>query len=283
MTARVEQWRAEGRLEEVDGHRIFVRLIDGPGPTDVFFHGYPSSSYDWRTVLPLLSNRVLLFDFLGFGLSDKPRDHVYSLLYQADLVERLLERFVPGPFVVVAHDLGTSVANELMARGLTADVLLFNGSMVLEKASPTLGQKLLRSRFGPLAARLTTQASFRFQFGRVFTPDHPLTAAEADDQWALLTHQNGHRILDKLIYYLHERVWYADRWHGAIRDWPGRLELAWALRDPVATTRVLDAMLELRPQAPVTRLPELGHYPQLDDPVAIADIINRFVATAETS
>ena len=42
----------------------------------------------------------------------------------------------------------------------------------------------------------------------------------------------GHRLLDRLIFYLHERVTYGPRWKGALRDWPGRLELAWAELDP---------------------------------------------------
>ena len=75
----------------------------------------------------------------------------------------------------------------------------------------------------------------------------------------------GHR----LIHYLDERQRYAERWHGAVRDWEGPLSFAWGLRDPVATTAVLDALIELRPGAPVNRLPELGHYPQLEDPAAI--------------
>jgi hypothetical protein len=32
----------------------------------------------------------------------------------------------------------------------------------------------------------------------------------------------------------------------------------------------------LRPCAPVTRLPQLGHYPQLEDPSAVAEILRRF-------
>lgn len=36
----------------------------------------------------------------------------------------------------------------------------------------------------------------------------------------------GHRILHRLTFYLRERVTYAAGWHGALRDWPGRLELA---------------------------------------------------------
>jgi pimeloyl-ACP methyl ester carboxylesterase len=279
----VQAWQAAGATIDVNGRSLFLRAAEGSGPQLLFLHGYPSSSYDWRLALELLpGRRAACFDFLGFGLSEKPREHVYSLLDQADLVEGVVARLGVEEIVLVAHDMGTSVATELLARDIEGrlpfrvrSALLFNGSMVIERASLTPSQKLLRSRLGPLAARLSNERAFRAQFARLFSSDHPLTREEAADQWSLLAYRGGQRILHRLTYYLHERVSYAERWHGALRDWPGRLELAWALRDPVATEAVLDAVIDLRPHAPVTRLKELGHYPQLEEPKAIAKIIER--------
>jgi pimeloyl-ACP methyl ester carboxylesterase len=279
FTARVEAWRDAGRPEEFRGRRIHVHLRGGDGTPVVLLHGFPSSSYDWRLILPLLGESPLLaFDFLGFGLSDKPRDHVYELGWQADLTEELVRRHLGGgPVFVVAHDMGTSVATELMARELDGDLgieisgaLLFNGSMILELASPTLGQKLLRSRIGPLAARLSSERFFRQQFGSIFSPGHPLSDAEAEDQWCLITEKGGHRIGHLLVHYMDERLRHAERWHGAIRDWPKPLSFAWGMLDPVANPRVLGGLRELRPEAPVTELPDLGHYPQLEDPERLA-------------
>ncbi len=272
-------------MSDDGGRSVFVRAQTGGGAPVLLLHGYPSSSYDWRHIVEQLpSQRLTTFDFLGFGLSDKPREHVYSLFAQADLVESVAARYGDDPILLVAHDMGTSVATELLARDLEgrlpfrlAGVLLFNGSMVIERASLTISQKLLRSRLGPFVARLSTERTFRAQFARIFSDGHPLTAEEAADQWALLSYHDGHRILDRLTFYLHERVRYAQRWHGALRDWPGRLELAWAGQDPVCTEAVLQAVLELRPGAPLTRLAELGHYPQLEDPIAIAEVITRFL------
>jgi pimeloyl-ACP methyl ester carboxylesterase len=280
----VREWSDSGTLVTLAGRRIFVRERPGSGPPLVLLHGYPSSSYDWRHVIDLLGDRrIVAFDFLGFGLSDKPREHVYSLIAQADLVELLVaERLGGGPIDLVAHDMGTSVVTELLAREVAGtsrlvlrSVLLFNGSMVIERASLTISQKVLRSRFGPIAARLSNERSFRLQFARIFSAGHPLSDEEAADQWALLAHNDGHRIIDRLTYYLHERVTYAPRWHGALRDWQGDLRLAWAMQDPVCTAAVLDAVTELRPSAPLTRFEDLGHYPQLEDPPAAAEAIKR--------
>ena len=85
----------------------------------------------------------------------------------------------------------------------------------------------------------------------------------------------GDRIAHRLVAYLDERSSFASRWHGAIANWPGQLELAWGLRDPVATSEVLAGLRELRPSVPVTELVELGHYPQIEQPATIAALAIR--------
>jgi pimeloyl-ACP methyl ester carboxylesterase len=242
----------------------------------LLLHGFPTCSYDWRELIALEPGRAILaFDFLGFGLSDKPRDHDYTLAWQADLAEELVRRHGGGPAYLVAHDMGTSVATELLARDIEgtletdlAGALLFDGSVIIERASLTPGQKLLRSSFGPLLAQLSSGAFFRQQLGSVFSKAHPLSAEEGEDQWALMRFNRGNRIAHKLIGYTFERVRHAERWHGAVRDWPGDLTFTWGLLDPVATTNVLDGLRELRPNAPVHELPDLAHYPQIEDPPA---------------
>jgi pimeloyl-ACP methyl ester carboxylesterase len=292
LTARTAAWRETGKFVDIGGHRIFLREHEGDPdrPPLLFLHGYPSSAYDWRGAFTKLdAYRLIVFDFLGFGLSDKPRDQLYSLRIQADIAETVAQRLGDQPVTIVAHDMGSSVATELLARDLDGrlsftlrSVLLFNASLVREQASLLWGQKLLLSRAGPLAARLTSESGFRRQFGGIFSRNHPLSDEEASDQWSLLTHNGGHRLLHRLIYYNRERVTppTSERWHGALRDWPGRLELAWAGLDPICTEAVLQAVLKLRPHARLTRLPELGHYPQLEDPTGAYEVIGRHASEA---
>jgi pimeloyl-ACP methyl ester carboxylesterase len=283
LTERVRAWERRGSAERFRGYPIHAFRQEGEGPLLLLLHGFPSSSYDWRLLLEEMPGRnVLAFDFLGFGLSAKPRKHDYSLFWQADLTEELVRRHSGGrPVFVVAHDMGTSVANELMARDIegqlgmeVAGILLFNGSMVLEAASPILGQRLLRGRFGPLLARLSSERVFRQQFGSVFGETHPLSDEEAADQWSLICHNGGRTLGHRLISYMDQREEHAGRWHGAIRDWPGRLSLTWGLGDRVATTDVLAALRKLRPSVAVTELPELAHYPQIEDPRQIAQALS---------
>ena len=186
LTSRVIAWRERGRTDEFRGRSIHWFGRGGREPLLVLLHGFPSSSYDWRLLLEEeTEHAVVAPDFLGFGLSDKPRDHDYTLRWQADLVEKLVRRnsgeLVEGagataPVFIVAHDMGTSVATELLARDLEGaleielgGVLLFNGSMVQGAASPTLAQRILRGPLGPVLSRVSSEHFFRAQFGSVFS------------------------------------------------------------------------------------------------------------------
>lgn len=265
-------------MEEFRGHRIHVFHQRGRGIPLVLLHGFPTSSFDYRRLIDLFPDReILTFDFLGFGLSDKPREHSYTLSWQADLVEHLVRKTVNGPAYICAHDLGTSVGTELMAREMAgeleftiAGMFLFNGSILLDRSHPKLGQRLLRGSLGPLAARLTTESFFRHQFSSLFPPGHPVSDAELEDQWSLISYNDGHRLGHKLISYMDERVIYAERWHGAIAGWPGDLAAGWGMLDPVAVPAVLDGLVELRSGLHVTRFEEASHYPHLEVPKAMA-------------
>ncbi|AQT80115.1 hypothetical protein B1R94_13865 [Mycolicibacterium litorale] len=274
LPADVRQWQEGGRMLSTSAGSVFVRSRQGRGPAVLLLHGFPSSSYDFRGVVDRLGDRAwLTLDFLGFGLSDKPRPHRYSLLEQADIVQSVVADVDPGPVVLLAHDMGTSVATELLARDLNGALpfeiqraVLTNGSVIIERASLRPSQKILRGPLGPAFARLTNERGFLRGFAKLFSAQHPLSNEEAQAQWALLARDDGHRILHLLCAYLNERVRFAPRWHGAVRDWDKPLGFLWATGDPVATTEVLAGLRELRPAAEVITLPGVGHYPQIEVP-----------------
>jgi pimeloyl-ACP methyl ester carboxylesterase len=287
LTPRVAAWRDRGGDEQVEGRRIHVYRRDGRDPVLLLLHGFPSSSYDWRLLLEAEREQaVLAFDCLGFGLSEKPSGHDYTLGEQATIAEELIRRHAAGrPIFLVGHDMGTSVATELMARDVDGDLgmdvrgaLLFNGSMIQGAASPTIAQRLLRGPLGPLTSRLSSERFFRHQFGSIFSRGHPLSDEEAADQWCLICEGGGRTLGHRTISYMDERERHAERWLGAIRDWPKALHLAWGMVDPVATTRVLDGVRALRPRAPLTAFEDLGHYPQIEDPRRLAGALRDALA-----
>ena len=132
-------------------------------------HGFPSSSHDWARVAPHLATEhgLLLPDFLGFGASDKPADHDYSLTEQADLIQALWAHEGVAATVLVAHDYAVSVTQELLARrsegALRIDILavhLLNGGLYPDLHRPEPIQTgLLDPDLGPqISASITEEA-----------------------------------------------------------------------------------------------------------------------------
>src|SRR5207244_10291153 len=162
----------------------FYRM-GGSGPWLTALHGFPTSSWDWAKVVPELERRfrVLCFDFLGFGDSDKPRAHRFSIFEQADLTEALWRALGVEETVVVAHDYGATVAQELLARSETAarvtSVILLNAAIYVRLARPLLIQRLLAARLtGPIVARVVTERTFRRSFEWTFSREHATGEAE---------------------------------------------------------------------------------------------------------
>ncbi|CAH0056137.1 unnamed protein product [Clonostachys solani] len=92
--------------------------VHGQGEPVILLHGTPSSSLIWRNVLPQLTSngyRVHLFDFLGYGLSERPWDPAIdtSISGQVTILEGLLKHWGLESAHFVAHDIGGGVAQRL--------------------------------------------------------------------------------------------------------------------------------------------------------------------------
>ena len=92
---------------------MFVRSAPGDGPTVLLLHGFPSSSFDFRTMVPHLAGRAwVTMDFLGFGLSDKPRDGYDTGSLANDLVA-LMDALGHRRFALYGTDTGMPIAYAL--------------------------------------------------------------------------------------------------------------------------------------------------------------------------
>ncbi|QDE39826.1 alpha/beta hydrolase [Luteibacter pinisoli] len=96
-----------------DGHRIYVRDYPGKGPAYVMVHGFPDNARIYEEIAPRLSgagHRVIAFDFLGFGASDKPDGYAYSFVQQLADMKAVVAALKPGPVITVGHDAGGPAA-----------------------------------------------------------------------------------------------------------------------------------------------------------------------------
>lgn len=280
ILSELAQWRASGTLMELGGHRIFVREA-GQGPPLLCLHGFPTASFDYVRLLPLLSHyRLITLDFLGFGFSDKPRPYTYSLFEQAMLAEEVAARRGVTEAALLAHDMGSSVALIILqrARLRISRFVLLNGSILLEHYQPLITQRLLlHPRIGPLVSGLGLlgRSVFAHQFGRLFP--QPLPRDEIDAFWSLITHNDGAKINHLLIKYLDERKRHELQWMDALVAHPAPMLIIWGQRDPVSVPAIAEAVVKRRPDALYVPLADIGHYPQWEAPQLVAREIQAFL------
>lgn len=105
---------AQEQSVEVRGKRIHY-LEMGEGPAVVLLHSFPTSSYEWRHVIPRLArrHRVCAPDFVGYGKSTAEPSADRSLAAQAPLIAEWMERIGIESAILVGQDIGGGVAQIL--------------------------------------------------------------------------------------------------------------------------------------------------------------------------
>lgn len=284
----LEAWRSAGETFNYAERSIFTRKGGQEGaPALVLIHGFPTSSWDWNKVWPLLAKDYALFtlDMLGFGDSDKPQNFSYLISEQADLIEAWLSSEGLQEYHILAHDYGDTVAQELLARdnerraGSGGDrcrlrigtVALLNGGLFPETHRPALIQRLLLSPIGALVARFTSRDRLEKNLQKIFgTETHP-SKEEVDGFWDLICRNNGHRIMHRLIGYMTQRRKNRTRWVGALQRTRVPLKLINGAVDPISGAHMVVRYRELIAAPDVSELPGIGHYPQVEAPDSVAD------------
>ncbi len=276
-------WRGGERVPlELGGtvRNVFVRS-QGDGPSITLLHGFPSSSHDWAKVAPMLGGHSLLMpDFLGFGASDKPAEHRYSLLEQADLLEALWSRRGIGSTRIVAHDYAVSVAQELLARRIDGRLAveleslhLLNGGVYpeLHRAQP-LQVALLDLEQGPRISAMVNEELFVAGLAPTFAPGFD-AAEDSAEIWQATHHGRGERISHLLIRYITDREENGERWTSALERTDVPLGFIWGMLDPVSGAHMAERIRERLPGAPLLALADVCHWPALEVPAAVARAI----------
>lgn len=282
MVSLIDDWERLGEYRELRGNRIFVvdRAAGGAEAAEpvLVLHGFPTCSFDWRAPAASLARRrrVIMLDFLGFGLSAKP-DRRYSLFEQADIVEALAAALGLDTVTLVSHDMGDSVAGELLARSIEGGLdfsitgrVLTNGSIYLDMAHLTDGQQMLLAMPDEMVPEESAfppellSAALRATLAADANVPEPELRALAE----LIVREDGNRLLPRTIRYIEERRQHEGRWTGAIERHPSPLTIIWGDADPIAVWPMAERLHAARPDATLVRLEGIGHYPMIEAPDA---------------
>lgn len=280
----VEEWRSAGQYFEFNGQRIFYRCSGEPTkPTLLLIHGFPTASWDWRHLWPALVQDYYLIaaDMLGFGFSAKPPKGDYRIHVQADLQQALLKHLQIERYHILAHDYGDTVAQELLARDLSGTTRILsstflNGGLFPETHKPVLLQRLLSSPLGFLLARTIDEPRFRRNLSKVCAQQ--LSEEDLQGFWQLINENNGLAVFHKLLGYMRERRQFRNRWVGVLQYTTRPLCLIDGIDDPISGAHMVARYRELVGKVPITELPGVGHYPQVEAPQLVLRAFQAFMA-----
>jgi pimeloyl-ACP methyl ester carboxylesterase len=123
------------RYATVNGQRLFYREA-GPSeaPALVLLHGFPTSSFMFRNLIPGLADRyhVIAPDHLGFGLSDAPPADEFDYTFDAltDLTADLLAELGISRYAIYVQDYGAPIGWRLALRdpGAITAIITQNGN-----------------------------------------------------------------------------------------------------------------------------------------------------------
>ncbi len=265
----------------INGNRIACGAW-GEGEPVILIHGTPSHSHIWRNVMPKLvaaGHRVYLFDLLGFGASERPRDPSVdtSVGAQDAVVTSLMAHWGLERAHIVSHDIGGAVGLRFgifhpeMTRTLTViDTVSYD-------SWPSITwQKIIAKGLDDLTLAPRDEHRERFaQQIKMVVHDKSIMEGELLETYlAAISGPIGQPSL-----FQHQVRHYDSRYTSEIHGRLGALghslpvQIIWGESDEWQTVDWAYKLAEDIPGSELHVIPEAGHFPMEDKPDEVVNLI----------
>ena len=267
-------------------HRIHVREYPGREPAIVLMHGFPDNLHLYDRLYPYLSppHRVVAFDFLGWGASDKPAGYPYTASNQVGDLDAVVTQLRLQQVILVAHDASGPPAIDwaLDRQEAVAGLVLLNTYYC---AMPTLRSpeaiwlfstprvRNIARPVSQLFGQWIFRRMYKWQVGRFFRdPD-------VRDQFVPLLYQQFDatpsarpaffRLNEDLLPTIRSRTETLPKLRGFRRP----VRIIFGDADPYLNTGVARRFHELFPDSELFLVPGARHFVQMDEPAEVARLI----------
>ncbi len=267
--------RVDEHTIEVAGASVFYRSASWTGTPAVYLHGVPCSGDELVAFLPRIGG--IAPDLPGFGRSSKASHLDYSLVGQADFLERLLAELGLEQVALVAHDWGAGGGLVFAQRHpeRVQRLVLCNALPLLDGWRWHRQARMLRARgLGELLMGATTRSLLarHLRRGCVRASSWPDSAIDA--VWSQFDHGTQRAILRLLRDGAEARLATAG---ASLQTLRMPALVIWGERDPWLAPELADAYGARLAHAEVQRIADAGHWPWLDEP-GVLDRIAAFIA-----
>ncbi|ULE32260.1 alpha/beta fold hydrolase [Mycobacterium sp. IDR2000157661] len=272
---------------ELHGDRVAYRDAGSGEETVLLIHGMAGSSETWRAVMPQLSRkyRVVAPDLLGHGRSDKPRSD-YSLGAFAVWLRDLLDELGVTRATIVGQSLGGGVAMQFVYQHpdyCQRLVLISSGGL-----GPDVGWTLrLLSAPGAefllpiIAPQAVLAAGNRL---RNWFSTAGIQSPRGAEMWSayssLADAQTRHaflRTLRSVVDYRGQAVSALNRLHIAAET---PIMAIWGDQDRIIPVDHAYVAQQFRPDSRLEVLEGVGHFPHVERPTEVAELLDDFISTS---
>ena len=275
---------------QVDGLNIAFREAGSrANPKLVLLHGFPSSSHQYRDLVPALSDRfhVLAPDYPGFGLSETPDPETFAYTFDriADVIERFLEVKGFETYGLFVQDYGGPVGFRLVdRRPERLEWLIIQNSNAYEigftAAWDGLRNALWKNRSAETEEPLTAFLA-RDTIKTIYLHGAKRPELVSPDAWesdiAFTQRPHVERLNLDLFYDYRTNVPLYPQWQAFLRERQPKTIIFWGQNDMFFTPEGGDAYLADLPSAEMHRL-DAGHFVVEDHLEYVATHIRRFHA-----
>ena len=269
-----------------DGHRIYTREYPGQEPAILLLHGFPDDLHLYDRLLPHLNppRRVITFDFLGWGGSDKPTGYPYTAANQTGDLDAVISQLGLDQVTVVVHDAsgppGIDWALEHPQR--VAELVLLNTyycampglrspEAIWLFSTPLVGEvaRPVSRLFGDLVFR----RMYHWQVGRFFTDP------KVGEEFLPLLYQqfvaspSTHEAFFGLNRDLRATIAAGTAAVPRLRRFGRPVRIVFGAADPYLNARVARRFHQLLPTSELFLLDGARHYVQMDQPEEVARLL----------
>ena len=267
-------------------YRIHVRDYPGEEPAIVLMHGFPDNLHLYDRLVPYLSpaHRVIVFDFLGWGASDKPSRYPYTATNQVGDLDAVVTGLQLQQVILVAHDASGPPAIDwaLDHPDRVAGLVLLNTYYC---AMPTLrspeaiwlfSTPLVRNISRPVSrlfGNLIFRRMYQWQVGKFFRD------AQVREQFVPLLYEQFDatpsarpaffRLNEDLLSTVSSRTQVLPR----LREFRRPVRIIFGDADPYLNAGVARRFHEIFPTSELFLVPGARHFVQMDEPAQVGRLI----------
>ena len=267
-------------------HRIYVREYPGTEPTIILMHGFPDNLHLYDRLVPHLSppRRVVVFDFLGWGASDKPPGYPYAASSQVGDLDAVVTQLRLQQVTLVAHDASGPPAIDwaLSQPERVAGLVLLNtyyctmSTLRPPEAIWLFSTPLVRNVARPVSQMFGNwifRRTYQWQVGRFFRD------AEVRNEFVPLLYQQFDatpgvrpaffRLNEDLLPTIRSRTKMLPK----LREFRRPVRIIFGDADPYLNKGVAQRFQELFPVSELFLVPSARHFVQMDEPLNVARLI----------